>query len=190
MFDEPPRHGAPEDEPMVQPSFEERVRDKARSIRERLCEPVVLGDQEHRLGASIGISLFPEYGEEASLLLGRADAAMYSAKKHEDTHICMFSEEMLARRRQRLSLEGGLQRAIGSDELEIHYQPVFRLDTQDIVAVEALLRWRQPDGTLLLPADFIYVAEEVGLMGQLGEWVLSRAARDLSRWHAQGYASV
>lgn len=163
-------------------AFEKVVRDTARRILAHLREPIVLGEHEHRLGASIGISLFPEHGLEAELLLERADVAMYEAKKGDTGHICRFTDDILERRQHRLTLEGRLYRAINRGELILHYQPICRLSTGEIIGVEALVRWPQEDGNLLSPAAFLPVAEETGMIAPLGEWVLETAARQLREW--------
>ncbi|AWN15822.1 bifunctional diguanylate cyclase/phosphodiesterase [Salinisphaera sp. LB1] len=169
-------------------AFQIKVQRIAERILQHLREPIRLGEHEHRQGASIGISLFPDHGDDADTLLERADTAMYEAKNGACGHICQFHGEILERRQQRLTLEGRLYQAIKSDQLTLHYQPIFRLDTLEITGVEALVRWPQPDGSLLSPAAFLPLAEETGMIVPLGEWVVATAARQLCAWRAAGHS--
>jgi len=135
--------------------------------------------------ASIGIAFWPLDGTEVSELVQRADLAMHAAKEtHQE--ILEYATELAHFSPERLALVSQLRHAIGADELILHYQPKLDLRTNRIVSVEALLRWQHPTRGLLLPADFLEVAESTGLIDPLTDWVLDHALGQLARWHAQG----
>lgn len=159
----------------------------AERIIQHLSEPFTIAGEEHHLSASIGISLCPDHGDDASTVIQAADTAMYSAKKMGGSQSYLYCTEIFEERQQRLSLEARLRNAISNDELELHYQPIFDMKTRQTVGTEALVRWPQADGTMMLPGIFIPVAEESGLIVSLGNWVLKSAARQLQTWHADGY---
>jgi predicted signal transduction protein with EAL and GGDEF domain len=134
------------------------------------------------IGASICIALAPESGTDPEVLLRNADLALYRAK--EDGRNCarVFESTMDDAARERRTLEYDLRRALARGEFELQYQPIVALERDDIVSVEALLRWRHPKRGLLSPAAFLKVAEDMGLMVPLGEWLLRRAFRDAMTW--------
>ncbi len=152
-----------------------------------LAEPLVEGGFTHHIGASIGISLYPDHGRTATVLIENADKAMFEAKRQGSGCRRMFSEDLSANRQQRFTMESRLREALENKEFELHYQPIFELDSCRIVAAEALVRWPQANGDVLMPGTFIPVLEETGMIRPLGDWVLETAARQLKAWHAQGY---
>jgi predicted signal transduction protein with EAL and GGDEF domain len=132
--------------------------------------------------ASIGIALAPRDGTDLDQLLKNADLAMYGAKADGRRTYRFFEREMDARVRARRSLELDLRQAIVEDQFEIEYQPVVDLKSGAISGCEALLRWRHPTRGRISPAEFIPLAEDIGLIGQLGEWVLAEACAEAARW--------
>jgi diguanylate cyclase (GGDEF)-like protein len=152
-----------------------------------LREPVRLGSDELFVRGSAGMSSFPADGSDWSALLRSADAAMYAAKASGKNVCAIFKPEMLQRSQQRLTLESELRHAIERDELRLYYQPVVSLDGGRIVGAEALVRWQHPRRGLVGPMEFIAAAEESGLVIDLGQWVLSEAARQVALWHAEGH---
>jgi diguanylate cyclase (GGDEF)-like protein len=158
----------------------------AARLAARLAEPMIIEGAEHRLGASIGISLYPEHARDGDELIDCADTAMYAAKNTE-THVRMYSEAISARRHDRLSMEVRLYNALERDEFRLHYQPVFDLASGAIEGVEALIRWPQSDGSWGSPGEFMPVAEETGLIVPLGEWVLRTAVAQRAEWLADGH---
>lgn len=151
-------------------------------IRRELARPVEHLGHEFVVTSSIGVSLFPEDGSDLDTLLRNADIAMYQAKNAGRNSVRFYSGTMNIRSLERLELENSLRYALQRDELELHYQPQIDIATQRMVGVEALIRWQHPDRGNIPPADFIPLAEESGLIGPLGEWVLERACRQIKHW--------
>jgi diguanylate cyclase (GGDEF)-like protein/PAS domain S-box-containing protein len=145
------------------------------------------GEQElQHIDGSIGISIYPEDGEDAEMLIKNADTAMYHAKENGGNNFQFFKSEMNLKAIERQSLEGGLRRALGREEFLLHYQPKVNLDTGEITGVEALIRWQQPNRGLVLPAQFVPIAEDCGLIVQIGRWVLREACTQARVWQNAG----
>ncbi|MEA3404670.1 MAG: EAL domain-containing protein [Pseudomonadota bacterium] len=136
-----------------------------------------------QISASVGISLYPEDGTTASELISNADTAMYQAKKAGKNTFRFFTEEMNIAIQTRLTIERELKTAIQENQFQLHYQPIINTQTNEIKEVEALLRWQHPDKGLLYPEEFIHVAEQSGLIKQIGDWVLQQSMKDVSDWH-------
>jgi len=158
----------------------------AKKILEDFAGPFSVASQEFRTTASIGISVFPRDGETAELLLKNADIAMYKVKSSGKNSYAFFTHEMNSSYHERISLENELHQAIQNKEFELHYQPQINVTSNRIVGVEALIRWRHPMHGLLNPSSFIDMAEELGLISSITDWVLGEACRQLVRWRAQG----
>lgn len=163
----------------------------AAHLAERLCElisqPFEVGDRELRLTASIGVSLYPDDGESMDSLLSNADLAMYRAKDRGRNTYRFFEPEMNARAMQRLHLETALRGALTRGELQLVYQPQVSLESGAILGAEALMRWSNPELGAISPGAFIPIAEEIGLIGELGSWALEQACRQLTAWDAEGF---
>ncbi len=159
-------------------------------ILKSLSSPFKLDKQVLYATPSIGISIYPEDGEDVDTLLKHADIAMYAAKEAGRARHQRFMPVMNERAQELLSLENRLRRAIERSELLLHYQPEVHLLSGNIVAVEALVRWQHPDMGLLMPDRFIPMAVESGLIVPLGEWVLKKACEQLKAWHESGQPKV
>jgi diguanylate cyclase (GGDEF)-like protein/PAS domain S-box-containing protein len=146
--------------------------------------PFELSAGEHFAKASLGIAIAGAEGSEPASLIRDADAAMYQAKARGRARFEIFDRAMRARSVERLSVENDLRRALMREELHVVYQPIVSLRDSSIASVEALLRWEHPTRGLLLPADFIAVAEESGLIESIGRFVLDSACTQAARWHA------
>lgn len=160
----------------------------AKSILARLSEPFMLHGHEVYSSASIGITVCPEDGEDANTLLKNADMAMYEAKDQGRNTFRFFTSQMTDRARQFLELDKDMRRALAHDELEVHFQPIYQTCNHSLIGVEALLRWQHPEKGLILPTEFISVAEETGLIEDIGLWVLRRACSEALSWVARDIA--
>ncbi|MDG4867467.1 EAL domain-containing protein [Guyparkeria sp. 1SP6A2] len=161
----------------------------AEGLIEALSRPVALADVgEVRLGASIGITIYPEYGHTPETLLQQADAALYRAKTEGRGSFRFFDESLTSSARQRTELETRLRRAIEQEDLEMHYQPQVDIQTGQMIGAEALVRWRDGSRGLIPPAVFIPIAEQSGLIRALGEWVLRDVCRQGREWLDAGLA--
>ncbi|MEP4544979.1 MAG: EAL domain-containing protein [Saccharospirillum sp.] len=158
----------------------------AAKVMHELEAPFFVRNQPLKLGASIGISLYPEDGDSAHDLLRTADTAMYSAKKSGRGQYCYFTHELNQAAHEHLVLLSQLQHAIRNDEFELYYQPLYRLSDNRLTGAEALLRWNHPDRGVLAPGEFMYLLEEHGLMVEVGHWVLQTACAEAANWHLQG----
>jgi diguanylate cyclase (GGDEF)-like protein/PAS domain S-box-containing protein len=154
----------------------------ARRIIDDIRQPIDLGGHQVFVGASVGIALSHNGEDRAEDLLRDADLAMYRAKERGRSRYEVFETTMGARARLRLDLEAELRRALDNDELVLHYQPEVSLVSGRIVGTEALVRWEHPERGLLMPDEFIPVAEETGLILALGRQVLERACRQAEQW--------
>jgi diguanylate cyclase (GGDEF)-like protein len=142
------------------------------------------------ISVSIGASIYPDHGSDADVLLRAADSALFRAKESGRSQLAMFTPELTETAATRFSIEQGLRRAIGGEEFELVYQPEINLDRSEIGVLEALVRWRMPDGRLAPPGDFLGVAEQSGLISEINAWVLRAAAHDASRWYHGGWPEV
>jgi diguanylate cyclase len=162
----------------------------ARRILSSLAHPFRLESREIFVNASIGIAVYPFDGKNLETLLMHADTAMYKAKEQGGNSYQAYSRSMNATALQRLTLENSLRRALEREEFEVHYQPIVDAHSGAPVAAEALVRWRHPDLGLLLPSEFIALAEENGLIVSLGEWVMRTACAQNLAWQRAGLAPI
>lgn len=163
----------------------ERPSDAARlaeRIQEAINEPYDIAGQRFIVKVSIGIAMSPDHGVEADQLLRNADLAMYQAKADGHGAFCFFEPEMDARVKARNTLELDLRQAILCGQFELYYQPFVNLQNGAITGCEALLRWHHPERGIISPTEFIPIAEETGVIDQLGEWVLRTACAEAMTW--------
>jgi diguanylate cyclase (GGDEF)-like protein/PAS domain S-box-containing protein len=156
----------------------------AERVRTALSAPIHLPGQDVFVAASIGIALSSSNADKAEDLLRKADLAMYRAKSRGKAQHQVFDVSLDKYAQDRLALETDLRRAIERNELEVHYQPVVSLATEQIRGVEALVRWKHPERGMIAPAHFIPLAEETGLIVDIGAWVLETACRQVQEWNS------
>jgi diguanylate cyclase (GGDEF)-like protein len=158
----------------------------AASVGERVIaavkEPFRLAGRDIFIGASIGVAVSREASEAPEVLLNNADVAMYRAKKDGPGMVVFYEQFMHTEALDHLSLRGDLQKALDADEFRLQYQPLIHLDTGEVAGVEALIRWHSPTRGLVSPIDFIPIAEESGIIVDIGQWVLETSAAQVASW--------
>ncbi|MGH8175447.1 MAG: putative bifunctional diguanylate cyclase/phosphodiesterase [Steroidobacter sp.] len=162
------------------------ARQVAEQIQSALADPFLHGGYEFVVTPSIGIALFPDHGGDAQTLLKNADGAMYEAKASGRNQHRVYTSAVNARAVKRLSLEMELRRAFENSQLEVYYQPKYETHSLKLMGGEALLRWFHPERGQISTADFVAVAEEIGLIGDIGRWVMQQVCEDLSQWRSRG----
>ena len=154
----------------------------ARSLLDRLADPFFVQGHEVFMTASLGIAYYPNDAANVIDLIRNADAALYSAKKAGGNVFAYYVPQMNEAAIERLMTKSKLKRAFERDELLVHYQPKYNIETGEIFGAEALVRWELPDRGMILPADFIPIAEETNLIIEIGEWVLDKVCEDFRIW--------
>lgn len=158
----------------------------AEKIITRLAEPFDLSGDSVRIGASIGISLYPTHGEDAEELMRHADLAMYQAKLAGRNTYRVYEPAMSEELTRQLRLETDLRFALERGELAVHFQPILEIASGRLAGAEALLRWRHPERGMVPPSEFMQLAEEKGLIREIGAWVLEQACQTLETWRGMG----
>jgi diguanylate cyclase (GGDEF)-like protein/PAS domain S-box-containing protein len=162
----------------------------ANKIVSALAAPIEVAEHELHTSPSIGITLFPDDGDDGDTLLKNADTAMYHAKAAGRNNFQFFASEMNRATTERLDLERKLRHALARGELTLHYQPQFDAGSRRPVGVETLLRWNHPNDGMIAPCRFIPIAEQNGMIVDIGEWVLHSACRQMKRWLDDGLAPL
>jgi diguanylate cyclase (GGDEF)-like protein/PAS domain S-box-containing protein len=160
----------------------------AQKLLDTLTEPFKINKQDLYVTASIGVSIFPNDGQDSETLLRNADVAMYRAKDLGKNNYQFYSDDLSARIFERLTLENHLRHALERNELALYYQPQIDARTQKISGVEALLRWEHPDLGLVMPNNIIPLLEETGLIEKVGHWALETACQQSRVWHDAGWS--
>ena len=177
---------------IVIPEVEEvdRVALVAQKLVDALAETVAVGEHVLHVTTSIGISVYPEDGDDAATLLRNADTAMYHAKEIGRNNFQFFTRAMNAAVLERVSIENDLRLALERSEFMLYYQPQVDSRSGQVIGMEALIRWQHPSQGIIFPDRFIGVAEETGLIVPIGQWVLREACQQAKRWHEAGQTDL
>nr|WP_320049868.1 EAL domain-containing protein [uncultured Desulfuromonas sp.] len=159
-------------------------------LLKRLSEPLIIHHQELFTSVSIGIAIAPQAGTDVDTLLGNANQAMYQVKRNGRNNYAFFTRQMSDEALNKLQIETDLRRAVENNELELFYQPQTCSKSQQVAAVEALIRWRHPTFGLMSPLQFIPIAEESGQIIQIGHWVFRQACQQAQAWKRQGWEDL
>ncbi|MFS0757552.1 EAL domain-containing protein [Noviherbaspirillum sp. 1P10PC] len=152
-----------------------------------LAQPIEIGGNELHIGASIGVSVYPDDAQDKYSLLKYADTAMYYAKNGGKNAYRLFEQSMQENAQKRFTMENNLRRAMERGEFVLHYQPQVDVTSGQISGVEALIRWVHPELGIITPAEFIPIAEDTGLIVEIGTWVMEEACLEMKRWHEEGH---
>lgn len=167
-----------------------KVVDIAASILNRLSQPISISGHQVVIGTSIGIAIYPEDADNCDELLRNADMAMYHAKDEDKNNYQFFTPALNKQAHQRLLLENKLRNAIEKKQFQLYYQPQMDLETGKLIGTEALIRWNDPEQGIISPVEFIPLAEETGLIGQIGDWVIETACREMKDLYQKGFPEV
>jgi len=168
----------------------EEIERRATTLVSQFQRPLQVDRREIAVGVSCGAAVFPDHGGDAASLLRAADAALFRAKELGRNRLCIYDPALLVAASNRFRVEQALRRAIDAGEFVLYYQPQVCLSRLEVTSVEALLRWKQNDSTIVSAGDFISIAEQSGLMLDLNDWILGQAARDVRAWRKAGWANA
>lgn len=164
------------------------------NIAERICKAISqvyrFNDRDLFITTSMGISIYPNDGDNMQILLKNADMAMYRAKERGRNKFEFFTQSMNQAMQKKTKIEANLRTALEKNEFEVYFQPLIDVNNMKITSLEALLRWKHPDMGMVAPSEFIPVAEDSNLIVPIGEWVLHNACERIQQWHQQGYAAL
>lgn len=168
----------------------EDVANLVEQLRELLAQPYRMAGQTFYMTVSAGVSFYPDHAQQAQEIIGFAESAMHHAKEQGRNQFQYFSTALRESLSEQLTLEGDLRQALEQEEFVLHYQPKMCADGARVHGVEALVRWQKPSGELVPPGLFIPLAEQLGLIVPLGNWVINEACRQLAEWHKAGLKDI
>jgi diguanylate cyclase (GGDEF)-like protein len=164
-------------------SLPEQIRVAGLAVVQAFQKPLSVDGRDINISVSVGASFYPDHGEDPASLLQAADAALFRAKRMGRSQLSVFTPDLLATAAVNFTTEQGLRRAIDRGEFELLFQPELSAESFEVSLVEALIRWRMPDGSLVAPGQFLAIAEESGLIIEISDWVLQSAIEAAARWH-------
>jgi EAL domain-containing protein (putative c-di-GMP-specific phosphodiesterase class I) len=157
-----------------------------KKILKTLCEAILMNDQRLYVSGSVGISFYPQDATDAQSLLKYADTAMYRAKEEGRNNYQFYAPEMTELALKRILMQNSLRQAIDNEEFMIYYQPQINISTNSLIGVEVLIRWCHPTIGVLMPDEFIPLAEESGMIAEIDQWVMKTAMMQISQWYKDG----
>ncbi|GAB6137441.1 hypothetical protein JCM15060_06300 [Halanaerobaculum tunisiense] len=166
---------------------EHEIIELGQQILQKVSQPYAIDGEVIYITASLGIAIYPEAGTDSELLIKNASLAMHLVKNRNGNGVQIYSGDMKDKLSTRMKLEVQLKGALKKDQFFLHYQPLYSAQREEIVGVEALIRWQHPIKGLISPDKFIPVAEKSGIIVDIGNWVLKRACQQLKKWHQLGY---
>lgn len=175
---------------LLHPAARDDAEAVARRALDTISHPVLVYEQQVYVGGSIGIAIYPDDGTDAVALLRCADTAMYQAKDSGRNTFQFYTPEMNLKALQHFAIETSLRQALEKNEMRLYYQPLVDVETRAILGVEALLRWRSSEFGTFASGDFIAIAEQSGLINQLGTWALNEACRQMRAWRDEGLSEL
>lgn len=184
------RQGGDEFLILLEGKKKEEIEKVAHQIIDDLSRPFFVQCEDVFVTASIGISLYPEDGEDQETLIKNADTAMYLAKERGKNNFQYYNAVLNTQSTRKMVLEIGQRKALDTNQFNMVYQPQFELETGTIIGVEALIRWEHPKLGPISPVEFIPIAEETGLIVQIGKWILQQVCRDHNQWKQDGHGSI
>jgi len=184
------RHGGDEFTILLPHSSISKAKAISKKVVDELSVPILIDQYELIISPSIGIVVYPQHGNSPMELIKNADLAMYFAKNTGANNYKLFTKELLVHSQNKVELEMDLRKALERGEFVLHYQPQYHLKTQEMVGVEALIRWNHPQKGIISPLDFIPFAEESGLIIPIGEWAIREACSQNKIWQQSGYPAI
>jgi diguanylate cyclase (GGDEF)-like protein len=167
------------------------IRNEIEIVKQRLAEtvskPITIHGTEIQVTTSVGVAIYPHHGLDMETLLRNADLAMYSSKDRGRNALTIYESQMSEKVQTRLRLEGELREALNTSAFEVYYQPRVDMQTNQVVGAEALLRWNHKNGAIIMPSEFIEACENIGLMSEIGDFVMNEVSKVQSEWHTKGY---
>lgn len=175
---------------LTERNFEMEITEIVNQIIEKFQRPIIIDGVEYPITCSIGIANYPEHGETSEELLKNAESALYTIKQNAKNGFHIFDKELDNQSLERRILENALRNAIKEEQFFLEYQPKLNIETNELIGMEALVRWKHPDFGIIPPGKFISLAEDTSLIIPLGEWILKESCRQTKEWQEKGFTQL